>query len=224
MTAVNPRPALTAFLGGDPGSESGSSWRSRLVAQAAELTRSGGWQAITMAKLADRVGVSRQTVYNEIGSKQQLAEAMIMHELEIFLQAVDTAFEEHPDDLGEAIRTASTKVLELARTNPLLHAVLSASHGAESALLPLLTTQVDPLIEAAHGLVRRHLRNYEHGLDEDRIDPLVDMVIRLVLSHVTAPSTSPTETADNIAWIAQRVLESAGRAQPTDDEARGKNA
>ncbi|MGY2876991.1 AcrR family transcriptional regulator [Marmoricola sp. URHA0025 HA25] len=208
--AVTPRPALSALLGvgeagGQPGSQPGS-WRDRLVEQAADLTRSGGWAAITMAKLADRVGVSRQTVYNEIGSKRQLAEAMIMHELEVFLRAVDAAFEEHPDDLGGAIREASARVLEMAAGNPLLHAVLSASHGAESDLLPLLTTQVEPLIEAAHGLVRRHLDTYDHGLDEHRVDPLVDMVIRLVLSHVTAPSTSPRETADNIAWIAERVL------------------
>jgi AcrR family transcriptional regulator len=210
MTAVTPRPALSALLGvGETGGgqPQPSSWRERLVAQAAELTRAGGWQAITMAKLADRVGVSRQTVYNEIGSKRQLAEAMIMHELEVFLQAVDAAFEENPESLVDAIREAATRVLEMARTNPLLHAVLSASHGAESALLPLLTTQVEPLIEAAHGLVRRHLDTYDHGLDEDRIDPLVDMVIRLVLSHVTAPGpASPATTADNIAWIAARVL------------------
>jgi AcrR family transcriptional regulator len=210
MAAVSPRPALSALLGLDetgsaPGNQP-SSWRERLVAQAAELTRAGGWQAITMAKLADRVGVSRQTVYNEIGSKRQLAEAMIMHELEVFLREVDAAFEENPDDLVEALRRAAARVLEMAAKNPLLHAVLSASHGAESALLPLLTTQVEPLIEAAHGLVRRRLDDYDHGLDEDRIDPMVDMVIRLVLSHVTAPSTSPRETAENIAWIAARVL------------------
>ena len=207
MSAVTPRPAISALLGVDEtAGTQPRSWRERLVSQAAELTRSGGWQAITMAKLADRVGVSRQTVYNEIGSKRQLAEAMIMHELEVFLQAVDAAFEENPDDLGGAIREASARVLEMAASNPLLHAVLSASHGAESDLLPLLTTQVEPLIEAAHGLVRRHLDTYDHGLEEHRIDPLVDMVIRLVLSHVTAPSTSPQETADNIAWIAERVL------------------
>lgn len=215
MTAVRPRSALSTLLGveetrsGGGQATSAGSWRARLIAQASDLTRAGGWQAITMAKLADRVGVSRQTVYNEIGSKQQLAEAMVMHELEVFLRAVDDAFEEHPDSLTDAIREAATRVLEMARTNPLLHAVLSASHGAESALLPLLTTQVEPLIEAAHGLVRRHLDRYDHGLDEDRIDPLVDMVIRLVLSHVTAPSTSPADTAENIAWIAERVLVSA---------------
>ena len=53
----------------------------RIVAAAAQLTTESGWAAITMTKLADRVGVSRQTVYNEIGSKPQLAEEMVLREL-----------------------------------------------------------------------------------------------------------------------------------------------
>jgi AcrR family transcriptional regulator len=202
---VTPRPGLRALLPGYAAG-TGSTWRERLISTAAELTRSGGWQAITMAKLADRVGVSRQTVYNEIGSKQQLAEAMIMHELEIFLRGVDAAFNDNPDDLVAAIRAAAAGVLRDAGSNPLLHAVLSASHGAESQLLPLLTTQVEPIIDAAHGLIKGHLAAYDVQLPDDRVDALVDMVIRLVLSHVTAPSDSPEKTADDIAFIAARVL------------------
>lgn len=209
MTEVTPRAGLRALMpgfAGPSGTVSGSGWRERLIYEAAELTRAGGWQSITMAKLADRVGVSRQTVYNEIGSKHQLAEAMIMHELEIFLRSVDAAFAGHPDDLVAAIREAATQVLRNARGNPLLHAVLSASHGAESDLLPLLTTQVEPIIDAARGLIRGHLGGYDVRLPEGRIDALVDMVIRLVLSHVTSPSGSPEQTADDIAFIAERVL------------------
>jgi AcrR family transcriptional regulator len=203
---VTPRPGLSALLpgfAGGSGGTPGSTWRDRLLVEASELTRSGGWQAITMAKLADRVGVSRQTVYNEIGSKQQLAEAMIMRELEVFLRSVDAAFTSNPGDLVSSIRAAAVGVLRDARTNPLLHAVLSASHGAESALLPLLTTQAEPIIAAAGVLIRGHLASYEVPIPEDRID---DMVIRLVLSHVTAPTSSPERTADDIAWIAQQVL------------------
>ena len=206
MTEVTPRPGLTALLPGYA-ANSGSTWRERLIIEAAELTRTGGWQAITMAKLADRVGVSRQTVYNEIGSKQQLAEAMIMRELEVFLRDVDAAFSAHPGDLVSSIRAAAEGVLRDARTNPLLRAVLSASHGAESDLLPLLTTQIEPIIDAARGLIRGHLDDYEVPVPEDRVDALVDMVIRLVLSHVTAPSSAPAKTADDIAWIAAKVLQ-----------------
>lgn len=205
---VTPRAGLTAllpgFATGTPGT--GSTWRERLLVEASQLTRSGGWQSITMAKLADRVGVSRQTVYNEIGSKQQLAEAMIMRELEIFLRGVDHAFTSNPDDLVAAIRVAAIEVLREARSNPLLHAVLSASHGAESELLPLLTTQVEPIIDAAGVLIHGHLAAYEVALSAERTQALVDMVIRLLLSHVTAPGGTPEKTADDIAFIAGQIL------------------
>jgi len=32
------------------------------------------------------------------------------------------------------------------------------------------------------------------------------MVVRLVLSHVMQPSADPAATADDIAWVAERVL------------------
>ena len=47
-----------------------------------------------MARLADAVGVSRQTVYNEAGSKPLLARAMILRELERFLGLVTVAFDD----------------------------------------------------------------------------------------------------------------------------------
>src|SRR5690242_14631831 len=83
----------------------------RVVAAAAELTCEVGWANVTMGKLADRVGVSRQTVYNEMGSKPALAEAMVLRELATFLAAVDRAFDQHPDDLVDAIRAAVNEVL-----------------------------------------------------------------------------------------------------------------
>ena len=52
-----------------------------------------------MARLAQAVGVSRQTVYNEIGTKNALAEAMILSELDRFLAVVTGAFDDHPEDL-----------------------------------------------------------------------------------------------------------------------------
>src|SRR5512144_2774934 len=117
--------------------------RDRIVDAAAQLTVSEGWAGVTMARLADRVGVSRQTVYNELGNKHALAEAMVMRELERFLGVVGEAFDAHPDSLVDAIRAAARGVLELAQANQLLKAVVSATHGADTELLPLLTTDAD---------------------------------------------------------------------------------
>src|SRR5690606_25102207 len=114
--------------------------RDRIVAAAVEQTTTSGWASVTMGGLAARVGVSRQTVYNEIGSKPALAEAMILGELARFLQVVDEAFDHEPDDLTRAMERAVGDVLAYARDNRLLHAVVSATHGADTELLPFLTT------------------------------------------------------------------------------------
>jgi AcrR family transcriptional regulator len=178
----------------------------RVVAAAAELTLEEGWAGVTMGKLADRVGVSRQTVYNEVGSKPQLAEEMVLAELTKFLAVVDAAFDEQPADLVEAIRAASRGVLELARSNALLQAVISRSYGAETELLPLLTTRNDALMLAATEAVRARVTAYRIDIDDRHLDAAIDMVVRLVLSHVVHPLGEPAATADDIAWISGRTL------------------
>lgn len=186
--------------------------RERLLRQAVDFTVTHGWSSLTMAKLADRVGVSRQTVYNELGSKPGLAEAMVLRELEAFLGGVERAFQDHPDDLVDAIRAATGDALTRASTNPLLHAVLTSFQGAESDLLPLLTTHAEVVLGAAGQMIRAQVANYDVGLPPERVDRLVDLVVRLVLSHVMQPGGAPLDTADDIAWIAARVLgqESSG--------------
>jgi len=178
----------------------------RVVGAAADLTLEVGWAGVTMGKLAERVGVSRQTVYNEVGSKPQLAEEMVLAELAKFLAVVDLAFDEQPEDLIEAIRSASRAVLELGRRNALLQAVVSASYGAETELLPLLTTHSDALALTANDAVRRRVLHYRLALDDRLLDAAIDMVVRLVLSHVVHPTGTPADTADDIAWISGRTL------------------
>jgi AcrR family transcriptional regulator len=180
--------------------------RSRIVDAAVVMTAEAGWSRVTMAALAERVGVSRQTVYNEVGTKPGLAEAMIQQELERFLGVVSVAFDRHPDDLVGAIRAASAEVLELAQDNRLLHAVVSATHGADTELLPLLTTHAESLLAAAKLVVAERLAPYAVGIEGRRLEAAIDVVVRVVLSHVMQPSGTPAETADDIAWIAARVL------------------
>jgi AcrR family transcriptional regulator len=182
------------------------SLRERIVDAAVGMTTEVGWAQVTMARLADRVGVSRQTVYNEIGTKAALAEAMILAELGRFLAVVSAAFDEHPTDLVGAITLASQRVLELARDNPLLHAVVSATHGADTELLPLLTTHAEGLLAVAKTVVLDRVRPYAVPLDDHHLDAAIDMVVRVVLSHVMQPSGSPQETGADIAWVAARVL------------------
>jgi len=179
--------------------------RDRIIAAAGELTTTSGWASVTMAKLADVVGVSRQTVYNEIGGKSALAEAMVLEELARFLDVVNRAFDDQ-EELVEAIRAAARGVLEFAEDNTLLHAIVSATHGADTELLPLLTTNSQSLLSVAKAMLAERVRGMETGLDTPQLEIAIDLVVRVVLSHVMQPSASPAETADGIAWMASRVL------------------
>lgn len=186
------------------------SLRERLIGAAIRFTSEHGWSALTMAKLAHRVGVSRQTVYNELGSKPQLAEAMVMTELARFLRVVDSAFTAHQGQLVDAVREAARSVLVLAEDSPLLRAVLASRQGAQreapSDLLPLLTTNSAPLLDMAREMIRQHVAAYDTGLAPERLEGLIDMVVRLVLSHVMQPGGRPEDIAESIAWIAGRVV------------------
>jgi hypothetical protein len=44
-------------------------------------------------------------------------------------------------------------------------------------------------------------------LEPKQLDVGIEMVVRLVLSHVMQPSQAPARTADDIAWLAGRVLQ-----------------
>jgi len=187
--------------------------RDRLLDAAASITAQEGWGAVTMGKLADEVGVSRQTVYNELGSKPRIAEELVMRELGRFLDIVRRRMSGH-SELVEALRSACEGALEVAASNPLLKAVLESAHTGGSDLLPLLTTQSQGLIESASAVVIETVQEqgFETGLDETELGVAVDAIIRLVLSHVMQPAKSPTEAAADIAWVAGHVLNDVTRS------------
>lgn len=182
----------------------------RLLDAAQEITVDTSWSDVTMARIADMVGVSRQTVYNEFGSKPELADELIMRELGRFLEVVRMQLLEHDDPI-EGIRGACEGALTLAESSPLLRAVLASIHQHENDLVPLLTTESQGVIDVARATVVGVL-DEKHpglGLTDEQLSMVVDAVVRLVLSHIMRPSVSSAEAADQIAWIAGKVLPTA---------------
>lgn len=189
--------------------------RERVLDAATAITCDTGWGDVTMAKVAAMAKVSRQTVYNEYGGKPALGQAMVLRELDRFLAVVSHELDTR-DDLTEAIRAAARGAFAMARDNPLLHAVLASAHsvgagsgpGADNDLLPFLTTDAAPLIEAAKTVVLERLDRFpELDLTSEELDASVEAIVRLVLSHVMQPGDDPDRTADHLAWIVQRVLQ-----------------
>lgn len=180
-----------------------TSTRQRIVSAAVDLTCAEGWGAVTMSRLADEAGVSRQTVYNEVGGKPALAEAMVLTELDRFLALVDAGFDTHPTDLAAALRAAIRGVLREASGNELLREVVSPGGGD---LLPPLTTDAGALLDSAKAVLQHRISSYDVVVTGRARDAAVDMLVRTVLGHVMQPSGPPDRSADDIAALGARML------------------
>src|SRR3954465_6111415 len=102
-----------------------TSTRDALLDAAYDAAVSGDWARTRMLDVANDAGVSRQTLYNEFGSKDALAQALAMREASRFIDAVDEALSGQHGTPAQAAGLAVETTLRLAADNPLVKAVLT---------------------------------------------------------------------------------------------------
>lgn len=182
--------------------------REKLLAAAADVIEADGWAAVTMGKLAARVGVSRQTVYNELGSKAELAKALMLRETDRFVERVTDDVAAHPDDPVEGVTAAFRHTLEAARANPLLEIALGAQQGGRDDFLPLLTSQPEAVLGRAVDAVAAVFAGAYPGvrLTASEWAVAVEAFMRLLLSHLVQPSGSAEHAVGQMRWVIGRML------------------
>jgi AcrR family transcriptional regulator len=90
------------------------------------------WSAVRMVDVAAAAGVSRQTLYNEFGSKDGLARALVRREADGYIAGVDRALAGYSDPRDRLTATAEWTT-SVARENALVRAMLT---GCWSERLP----------------------------------------------------------------------------------------
>lgn len=180
--------------------------REAMLSATHELAVTAGWGAVRMGAVAERVGVSRQTLYAEFGSKDALGQALVLRETDLFLLGVAAILEQHRDDLAGAIREAVAYTLEISRENPLLQTVLTGSAAGDATLLPLLTSRSAPLLTRSSEVLCAWVGEQHPELDEGLVATMVDAVVRLVVSHVVMPSAEPEVVAGQLSQLTTRGL------------------
>ncbi|GGN78463.1 TetR family transcriptional regulator [Streptomyces albiflavescens] len=98
------------------------------------------WSAVRMVDVAAVAGVSRQTLYNEFGSKEGLARALVRREADAYLAGVERALAAHADARERLVATAEWTA-SAARSNALVRAMLT---GCWSERLPSPTLSAVP--------------------------------------------------------------------------------
>lgn len=163
-----------------------------------------------MADVAADVGVSRQTLYNEFGSKDALARALLAQELETTLDGIRDRLDEHQDILA-AVTHALAWALQMTSDHAALQRILSeAREGEPQTLLPLLTTRAEVAIIPAADTFETYARERWPELLGDASDPppraVVESLVRLLVSHIVLPTGPPEDTAHVLAVLTVKAL------------------
>ncbi|MFF3768325.1 TetR/AcrR family transcriptional regulator [Streptomyces sp. NPDC001922] len=170
------------------------------------------WSGVRMVEVAAAAGVSRQTLYNEFGSKDGLARALVRREADAYLAGVEGALG-RPDgsgaepDPGRRLAAVADWTVRTARTNPLVRAVLTGFWGERLPTPPRAGGAGSPAsylpaqcradagpptpVELLAQVRDRALAVLEAGRPKEEAEELArecEVAVRLALSYVVVPA------------------------------------
>ncbi|MFF5963542.1 TetR/AcrR family transcriptional regulator [Streptomyces collinus] len=143
------------------------------------------WSAVRMVDVAAAAGVSRQTLYNEFGSKDGLARALVRREADGYLAGVDRALAGDGDARDRLAATAEWTA-SAARDNVLVRAMLT---GCWSERLPAPALTAVPSTSAVPA---------QRRADGPLPSPggFVALVRDRAVASLAGPGTPKSDTAD----------------------------
>ena len=143
------------------------------------LTRD--WSAITLSDVARATGISRQTIYNEFGSRQGLAQGYALRLADRLVDTVHAALDANVGDIHAALLQGFRRFFAESAADPLVISLLTGV--AKPDLLQLITTDSAPIItRASQRLVSAFNQTWVAISDEDaRV--ISRAIVRLCLSY-----------------------------------------
>jgi AcrR family transcriptional regulator len=183
--------------------------RDRILDAAFEAVATFGLSRFTMDDVARLAGLSRQSVYRYVDSKDALIQALVTREEETFLDGVRAAHARH-DRLEDAMREATLFCLRTARQHPLLGRLLAME---PEVLLPYLTTRGGAVVVRARDVLEELAAGRE-GIRTDLVHRTADIAVRAIVSYALTPSEDDPE---DIAAELARILVSALQARAEED-------
>ena len=206
---ASPAPARRSRGGADQ-QASKQLLRGGLLDAMREHLRHSDWSSVTMTDIAEAAGVSRQTVYNEFGSRQGLATAYALRLTDEFCGAVDAAVEKNVGRVRDALREAYRTFFGLAAADPLVQSLLSGQ--AKPDLLRLITTDAAPLILHATERLATTLHRSWIGAPHDEARRVASSIGRMALSYIAMPPEDDSDVADHLARLFEPVIASVARS------------
>ncbi|MFI0353496.1 TetR family transcriptional regulator [Actinomadura sp. 9N407] len=192
-----------------PGCRPGTA-RERLLDAAYAMVEDGDWESLRLAQIARAAGTSRQTAYNEFGSKIGLGRALIEREVDVLVGGVQERMDRHLGDLPAAVEAAVLFVLTEAGRRTLLKTVLGAGRYPDDQLVALATRGGVPLLTEVIAAFRAYADATWPDVPHPVRDVLLETLMRATVSHVVAPLHGPAEVARDLGALTRLVVRPDG--------------
>ena len=167
--------------------------RDTIVNAVDELVRSRGWSATTMSDVAAAAGVSRQTVYNEFGSRPELIRAYVVREIETLIGEVEIRVRASAQDARRALGEAFGLFLKLASDEPVVQVIVADAEGGE--VIRMLTDTGRSIATQRVGALIHEVWPQVAVADAQL---LADAIARLAISHALVPTEQPEQAAESV--------------------------
>ncbi|WP_051024908.1 TetR/AcrR family transcriptional regulator [Nocardia aobensis] len=178
-----------------------------------ELLIERDWAKITLGDVATRAGVSRQTLYNEFGSRTGLAQAYALRLADQLVDHVGTAVADNVGDARAAFREGLANFILDSAADPLVQSLVVGE--AKLDLLRLITLDAGPLIEHAARRLAVAFENSWVGASAAEADVLAHALVRIAISYIPTPAAlhrdAPEELSRLLAPYVEAILAARDR-------------
>ncbi|ORW05317.1 TetR family transcriptional regulator AlkX [Mycobacterium lacus] len=170
------------------------------------LTRD--WSAITLSDVARVAGISRQTIYNEFGSRQGLAQGYALRLADRLVDTVHEALDANVGNIYESFLQGFRRFFAESAADPLVISLLTGV--AKPDLLQLITTDSAPIINRAAGRLATAFTDTWVAASDDDAGILARAIVRLALSYVSMPPEADHDVAADLARLMTPFAERHG--------------
>ena len=164
-----------------------------------ELLLTRDWSAITLSDVARAAGISRQTIYNEFGSRQGLAQGYALRLADRLVDTVHAALEANVGNLHEAFLQGFRSFFAESAADPLVISLLTGV--AKPDLLQLITTDSGPIITRASTRLALAFTETWVATSDSDAGVLARAIVRLCLSYVSMPPEADHDVAADLARL-----------------------
>ena len=162
------------------------------------------WSAITLSDVARTAGVSRQSIYNEFGSRQGLAQRYALRLADRLVDDVSRAIDGHVGEMYAAFLDGFRAFFTDSAADPLVVSLLSGE--AKPDLLQIITTDSGPIItHCSRRLTEAFTASWVRLAPLDAA-MLARSIVRLAMSYLAMPAENIPAADHDVAADLARLL------------------